>query len=219
MRVLSHAVQHRRTCLEINPPLNSQVSRYFPSIYNMLLLVLILDTNDASSSNYSRPTSHCMSLAVEIPSLLHDFTKIIETACASPNGYTFFFSFFFPSWILSPIPAVCMYLLSTHLHLPLGHPAGRVQRGIVQLRLRTDDQAAVARELEVGRPAAQVDLAHQLARGVPDVHAVAAAPVHVAGGVGVHAVRRARVRKGEGLAALPGPILLDVESVSLVCRG
>lgn len=63
-------------------------------------------------------------------------------------------------------------------------PRGR-QRGIVQLRLGTDEQAAAAGKLEVGGACAQEDLAQQRAGRAPDVHAVATAGVDVAVGVDV----------------------------------
>ena len=54
------------------------------------------------------------------------------------------------------------------------------KRSVVQLRLAHDHQATIAGELEVGSGAARVDLADKLARGIPDVHAVADTGVDVA---------------------------------------
>lgn len=64
--------------------------------------------------------------------------------------------------------------------------AGHIDRRVVQLRLGAYDQAVGAGKLEIGDASTQVNLADQLARGVPDVHAVAAASVDVALGVGVN---------------------------------
>jgi len=58
-------------------------------------------------------------------------------------------------------------------------------RGVVEVGLAGDDDAASADELEVGRRPARVDLADQLARRVEDLHAVAHAGVEVTLGVGV----------------------------------
>lgn len=99
--------------------------------------------------------------------------------------------------------------------LPIRDPPGRVERGVEQLGLGTDDHPALARKLEVRTGAPQVNLAKELARGVPDLDAVAAARVDVAVAVGVHAVRGARVDKGEGLAVVPRTIPEDFEAVAI----
>lgn len=70
-------------------------------------------------------------------------------------------------------------------------------------------------KLEVRAGPAQIDLAEELAGGVPDLDAVAAARVDVAVAVGVHAVWGARVHKGEGLAVDPRAVVKDVESVAI----
>lgn len=100
--------------------------------------------------------------------------------------------------------------------LSLRNPPARVERGVEQLGLGADDHPAVARKLEVGAARAQVDLADELARGVPDLDAVAAARVDVAVGVGVHAVWCARVHKGKGLAVDPRAVLEDLEAVAVL---
>lgn len=51
---------------------------------------------------------------------------------------------------------------------------------VKELGLAGDDHAALAGELKVGGDGARVDLADELARGVPDVDAVAAAGVDAA---------------------------------------
>lgn len=70
--------------------------------------------------------------------------------------------------------------------------AGHVDRRVVQLRLGAYDQAVGAGKLEIGDASTQVNLADQLARGIPDVDAVANAGVDVALGVGVNAWPRLR---------------------------
>lgn len=104
-------------------------------------------------------------------------------------------------------------------------------RGVVQVRLAHDGEAAIAGKLEVGGGAAGVDLANELARGVPDLDAVAAAGVDVALGVDVNTccmgqfwvlkvedenltIGDVDVGKGKGLAVLKGAVLLDVEAVA-----
>ena len=52
--------------------------------------------------------------------------------------------------------------------------------GVVQVGLAHDGEAAVARKLEVGSGAAGVDLADELAGGVPDLNAITAAAIDVA---------------------------------------
>jgi hypothetical protein len=104
--------------------------------------------------------------------------------------------------------------------------------GVVQVRLAHDGEAAVACKLEVGGGTTRVDLANELARGVPDLDAVAAAGVDVALGVDVDTccpgqygvlggepsksltIGDVNVGKGKGLAVLKGAVLLDVEAVA-----
>lgn len=107
----------------------------------------------------------------------------------------------------------------------------RRDRGVVQVRLAHDGEAAIAGKLEVGGGAARVDLSNQLARRVPDLDAVAAAGVDVALGVDVNTccmgqlwvlkgedenltIGDVDVGKGKGLAVLKGAVLLDVEAVA-----
>lgn len=71
--------------------------------------------------------------------------------------------------------------MSESLELHTGGSQGDVE----QLGLTGDDHAALASELEVGGGGAGVDLANQLARLVEDVHAVTAASVDAASGIGV----------------------------------
>lgn len=111
-------------------------------------------------------------------------------------------------------PRSLIYTQDTHL-LSLRNPPGRIERGVEQLGLSADDHPALARELEVRAGAPKVDLAEELARGVPDLDAVAAARVDVAVAVGVHAVRGARVDEGEGLAVVPSAVLEDFEAVAV----
>jgi hypothetical protein len=59
------------------------------------------------------------------------------------------------------------------------------QGDVEQLGLSCDDHATLASKLEVGRSGTCVDLADELARGVPDVDTVTAARVDAALGVGV----------------------------------
>lgn len=99
--------------------------------------------------------------------------------------------------------------------LSLRDPPTRIERGVEQLGLGADDHPAVARKLKVRAGSAQVDLAEELAGGVPDLDTVAAARVDVAVGVGVHTVRGARVDKGEGLAVVPRAVLEDVKAVAI----
>jgi hypothetical protein len=89
------------------------------------------------------------------------------------------------------------------------------QRHIVQLRLRSDDHPALAREAEVGGEPAEVDLAQQRAGLVPHVHAVAHAGVDVAVGVTVDSVRNAKGGVGEGLAVVEGAVFTDVVAVAV----
>lgn len=102
-----------------------------------------------------------------------------------------------------------------HHLLPVRDPPGRIERGVEQLSLSADDHPALARKLEVRAGAPKVDLAEELARGVPHLDAVAAARVDVAVAVGVHTVRGARVDKGEGLAVVPRAVFKDFEAVAV----
>lgn len=111
-------------------------------------------------------------------------------------------------------------MLSPRLALPFRSKlvfwirALRREGHVVQLRLRGDDHAPLADEAEVGREAAEVDLAQQLAGRVPDVHAVADAGVDVAVRVAVDAVGDAGRDVGEGLAVGEGPVVFDVVAVA-----
>lgn len=65
-------------------------------------------------------------------------------------------------------------------HLPLDSIPRGIESGVVQLGLGANDHPAVAGKLEVRRCRAQIDLADQGPRRIPDLYAISAASVHVA---------------------------------------
>lgn len=91
----------------------------------------------------------------------------------------------------------------------------RRQRSKIQLCLGRNDHAALAHEAEVRDGGAHEDLAQQLAGRVENVHAIAAAGVHIALRVAVHAVGNARRDVGEGLAIVEGALVRDVIAVAV----
>ena len=120
------------------------------------------------------------------------------------------------SWDILPARLVkYIHIYRSYHLLSLRNPSARVERGVVQLGLGADDHSAVASELEVRAGGAQVNLAEELARGVPDLDAVAAARVNIAVGVGVYTIWRARINKGERFAVDPGAVLEDFEAVAV----
>lgn len=80
------------------------------------------------------------------------------------------------------------------LHLALDIMPRGIERGVVKLRLGTNDHAAVARELEVGGRPAEVDLADEHARRVPHLDAIATPGVHIAVRVDVDTLRKKTTR-------------------------
>jgi hypothetical protein len=113
----------------------------------------------------------------------------------------------------SPIQAFTLDLLcDTPLlrwQLALDYCSLGRQRGIIELRLGTNDHPAFPRKVEVRRRGAQEDLAQQRARGTVDDNTVPYARIDCSIGVAVDSVRDARRNIREKFAVRPRSVIED----------
>ena len=103
----------------------------------------------------------------------------------------------------------------SHLKLPLRIRPLRLQRHIVQFRLRRHDHLPLPHKPKVRTRRAQKDLAYQNARRIPDRDAVADPAVDVAPGVAVNAVGEAGGGVGECGTRGEGAVEGDVVAVAV----
>lgn len=118
------------------------------------------------------------------------------------------------------MPTFTFILTIHHHHGPLSLLRQRNTRrrkcGIKQLCLPCNDHPSVARELEVRRRGARVDLADELAGRVPDVDAVVATSVDVSLCVAVDAVGEAGGGVGKDFAVFKGAVFFYFEAVAVM---
>lgn len=136
-----------------------------------------------------------------------------------------------------------MPILSAHdeyhsLHLTINKAPLSSQSNIVKIRLSTNDHPPLSSKVEIGRSLPEVNLANELARGIPYVDTIATSGIHVAfritvnacsptragqhilqhrivlAGSSRHTVGCAGANKSEGLPVIEGTVLFHVEAIA-----
>lgn len=131
--------------------------------------------------------------------------------------------------------------LNITLHLTLDIVPIRSQRSVIKLRLSTNNHPPLPSEVEIGRSSTKINLANELARGIPYVDAIATSGVHIAPGVTVDAwsppkfisisfsnrawislttegvwltIRCTSMDKGENLSVIEGAVFFHIEAIA-----